>query len=191
MSAKGSITTTDYLDFDKTLNLSFKTLKNDNQYKIAFLIIVGINTGLRISDILSLKHSDFKGDFIELKEKKTNKYRKITLNDNIRKGYKMFCSRLGVEVSDEYVFVSQKNSVYSIMGVNRELKRILGDSKGKLNVSSHSLRKTFGRRVFQNNNENEKSLIYLSELFNHSNTSITRRYLGIRQQELSNIYINL
>ena len=61
--------------------------------------------------------------------------------------------------------------------------------KGK--VSSHSLRKSFGRRVWSNDNESERSLIYLSELFNHSSSLTTRIYLGIRQEELNDIYLNL
>ena len=60
-----------------------------------------------------------------------------------------------------------------------------------LNISSHTLRKTFGRRVYNNNNESEKALIYLSEMFNHTSLAVTRLYLGIRQEELNEIYMNL
>ena len=58
-------------------------------------------------------------------------------------------------------------------------------------ISSHSLRKTFGRQVWNNNGESDKALLYLSELFNHSSPAITKRYLGIRQEELDDIYMNL
>jgi integrase len=192
MSQKGTITTADYLDFDRTLNKCIKMLKTERNFKIPFLVIVGINSGLRISDLLTLKHKDFQGNSIEIKEKKTNKYRKITINDNLKSAYQLFLSRLDEEpVNDNFIFVSQKNTVFAVRSVNRELKEILSDNKGKLNVSSHSLRKTFGRRVFQNNKESEKSLIFLSDMFNHSSVSLTRRYLGIRNEEISNIYLSL
>ena len=192
MSQKGTITTSDYLDFDRTLNKCIKILKTEKKFKIPFLVIVGINSGLRISDILTLKHKDFQTNSIEIKEKKTNKYRKITINDNLKSAYKIFLSRLDEEPeNDNFIFVSQKNSVFAVRSVNRELKEILSDNNGKLNVSSHSLRKTFGRRVFQNNKESEKSLIFLSDMFNHSSVSLTRRYLGIRKEELENIYLSL
>ena len=57
------------------------------------------------------------------------------------------------------------------------------------NFSCHSLRKTFGRQVYNMNSENsELALIKLMELFNHSSVTITKRYLGLRQEELLNTY---
>ena len=48
-----------------------------------------------------------------------------------------------------------------------------------------------GRRVWENDNQSERALVYLMELFNHSSLAITKRYLGIRQEELDDIYMNL
>jgi integrase len=57
------------------------------------------------------------------------------------------------------------------------------------NFSSHSLRKCFGREIFNRSGENaELAIVKLSQLFNHSSTSITRRYLGISQKELLETY---
>jgi integrase len=69
------------------------------------------------------------------------------------------------------------------------LKTMFGTKS--LACSTHSLRKTFGRQVWTNNGESDKALLYLSELFNHSSPAITRRYLGIRQEELDDIYMSL
>ena len=74
--------------------------------------------------------------------------------------------------------------------VNRHLKKIktVYQLKAK-NVSTHSLRKTFGRRVVDMSGPDaEMALIKLSELFNHSSPSVTRRYLGLRQEELGEVY---
>lgn len=187
MSVKNSVTTSDYLNFDSTLNKAMKIIKNDKNYKLGFLIVFGINAGLRISDILKLKHEDLKNDSISLTESKTNKKRAIRLNDNIKRAYSLLLER--DSESSGYVFLSNQNTVYSIQYVNRELKSILGTKN--LAISSHSLRKTFGRAVYLNNNESEKALLYLSELFNHSSLAITKRYLGIRQEELDDIYMSL
>ncbi|PXY45240.1 hypothetical protein DMB68_11150 [Flavobacterium hydrophilum] len=104
------------------------------------------------------------------------------INDNIHNALALF-----EKDYNGYAFKSQKNTVYSPQHVNRLLKKYF--KKGK--ISTHSLRKSFGRRVWENYNQSVRSLIYLSELFQHSSIIITRIYLGIRQEELDNIYVNL
>ena len=187
MSVKGSVTTCDYLNFDSTLNKAIKLIKNDKNYKLGFLVVLGINSGLRISDLLSLKFSDLESDSITLLEKKTNKKRIIRINDNIKNALDLLKTR--VEVHEGFIFTSNQNTVYSTQYVNRKIKELFGAKK--LSVSTHSLRKTFGRQVYSNNNETEKALLYLSDLFNHSSPAITKRYLGIRQEELDDIYMSL
>ncbi len=190
MSLKNSNTTSDYLDFDATLNKSIKLLKSDDKKnKIAFLTIIGINVGLRISDLLKLKHSDFSGNTISLIEQKTGKRREIKINENIQNAYTIYRSKIGFFNPDDFLFISQKKSVYSNRHVNRLLKSIFG-TKNK-NISSHSLRKTFGRRVWENDNFSDRALITLSKLFNHTSTSTTRIYLGIQQEEIDDIYMSL
>lgn len=187
MSLLGSKTTSDYIDFDRTMNVGLKLINTDSKKIIGLYIIVSINTGLRISDVLKLKWSDLVGDTFEIIEKKTNKHRVIRVNDSIKSVLKKF----DIENYNEFIFVSQKGSVYSVQQINRILKNVFKIESKKHNISSHSLRKSFGRRVYENNNESEKSLVYLSELFNHTSLSITRKYLGIRQEELNDIYMNL
>lgn len=187
MSLKKSSTTSDYLNFDSTLNKAIKIIKTDKNYKLGFLIVFGINAGLRISDILELKHEDLENNSISLVESKTNKKRVIRLNDNIKNAYSLLKDRCSETTG--YVFTSNQNTVFSSQYVNRKLKEILGSKN--LAISTHSLRKTFGRQVWSNNNETDKALLYLSELFNHSSPAITKRYLGIRQEELDDIYMNL
>jgi integrase len=187
MSLKNSVTTSDYLNFDTTLNKAMKMIKSDSNYKLGFLVVFGINTGLRISDILRLKVEDLNGDSISLVESKTNKKRIIKLNDNVKTAFK-FLKERNPNI-EGYVFTSNQNTVLSKQYVNRKLKEVFGSKS--LAVSTHSLRKTFGRQVWSNNNETDKALLYLSELFNHSSPAITKRYLGIRQEELDDIYMSL
>jgi integrase len=186
MSLKNSVTTSDYMNFDSTLNKAMKIIKTDKNYKLGFLVVFGINAGLRISDILKLKHEDLENDSISLVESKTNKKRIIRLNDNIKNAYELLKTRTDVRVG--YIYFNQ-STVITVQYVNRKLKEMFATKN--VAISSHSLRKTFGRQVWSNNNETDKALLYLSELFNHSSPAITKRYLGIRQEELDDIYMSL
>jgi site-specific recombinase XerD len=190
MSVKGSYTTSDYLDFDATMMKALKTLKaGKKDFKIAFLTILSINVGLRISDTLLLKHHQLQEKEIILCEKKTGKRRIITLNENVRGAYEIYCSKLARYSGEDFVFISQNRKAYSARQVNRVLKKLFG-TRGK-NVSTHSLRKTFGRRVWENDNYSERSLILLNQLFGHSSINTTKIYLSLQQEEIQDIYLNL
>ena len=184
MSTKGTSTKADYIDFDKASIVGQKLLKDEKTKSIGLYIIMAINTGLRVSDLLSLKFDNVSGETLKLNEQKTGKHRTIKLNDNIKKALTSFDR----ERKDDFLFTSQKNGVFATQSLNRILKDVFKKEAKTLNISSHSLRKSFGRKVYENNGESEKALTYLSELFNHSSLSITRIYLGIRQEELNDIY---
>jgi integrase len=187
MSKKGTTTTADYLNFDETTSKALKIIRSGKDSNLGFLVLAGINLGIRIGDILTLRYEDFDGDNIVITEKKTTKKRTIRVNENVREGLKLL--KLKTKNEKGPIFMTTRGAVHSTQYVNRWLKVHFGSKK--INVSSHSLRKTFGRRVWVNHNENEKALIYLSELFNHSSLAITKRYLGIRQEELNDIYMSL
>lgn len=185
--------TSDYIDFDRAINKGHKLLSDKKKCRIGFYIIYSINTGLRISDVLKLKHKDIIGDKIFITEKKTKKKRIITLNKEIKKAYsklKLIFQENYIRFNEnDFIFISQKGSVYKTQSINDLLKTIFNSKT--LQISSHSLRKSFARRVYQNNNESENSLILLSDIFSHSSISITRIYLGIRQETISNVYLSL
>lgn len=185
--------TSDYLDYDKALNKGLSLLSDKKKCVIGFYIIFSINTGLRISDILNIKHKDLAEEKLVVVEKKTQKQRVITLNDVVKKAYTKLVSLLveaDVRFSEnDFIFISQKGSVYKTQSINDVLKTIFNTKK--LQISSHSLRKSFARRVYQNQNESENSLVLLSDIFGHSSIAITRRYLGIRQETISNVYLSL
>lgn len=173
-----------YLEFDTALNKGMKLIKEGRQKHFGLLIIVAINLGLRISDVLKLTFGQLRNDSFHIIEGKTGKKRKLTVNHNIKNALKFFED----EPNNFYCFRSQKNSVYSTQQINRLMKQHFN---GGRKYTSHSLRKAFGRRVWENDNGSERSLIYLNELFNHVTIKQTKVYLGIRQDELDNIYLNL
>ncbi len=189
MSLKNSSTISDYLEFDSTLNKAIKILKDekDKNFKIAFLALVGINVGLRISDLINLTFEDIERNNIMLIETKTKKKRTIQFNEHIMSPFELFKNRS--KSTTGKLFHSNQQKPFSTQYLNRAIKVMFG--KRDLNVSTHSLRKTFGRRVWDNNQQTDTALIYLSEIFNHSSIAVTRRYLGIRQEQLKDIYMNL
>lgn len=192
MSRLHSTTTADYLEWDTMLCIVRKLYKDGN-YRMSLLIGTGAFTGLRISDILSLRWKMLMGESFILAEKKTGKVREVKINKDFQR-HILDCFRaLNVLDCDEYCFISRKQCVYSIQRVNAVFKEI----KAKYNLriahfSTHSLRKTFGRKVVEMSGDNsEMALIKLSELFNHSTPQITRRYLGLRKEELMEVYETL
>jgi site-specific recombinase XerD len=168
-------------------------LLNDKKMSVfGFYIIFSINTGLRVSDIMQIKHSDLSCDKIYLKEKKTKKAREISLNNVVRNSYQSMLATLDLKnanIDNNYIFLSQKGTVYRTQSINVILKTLFNTKR--LQISSHSLRKAFARKVYENMNESENALVLLSDIFNHSNIAITRRYLGIRQETIDNIYLTL
>jgi integrase len=190
MSAKFSTTTADYLEWNQAMKL-IRNLYNDGNFKMSLLISFGSFWGLRISDILSLKWEQvYNLDEFSLIERKTGKTRQIKINAQLKRHIEDCYKNIIPRMLNEYIFTSQKGSIYSIQRVNVILKDLKFKYNLKIkNFSSHSLRKCFGREIFNRSNENaELAIVKLSQLFNHSNPSITRRYLGISQKELLDTY---
>jgi integrase len=184
MSVKGTSTTSDYLDFEKIMFKSKNILENEKTRIYGLYIIIAINTGLRIGDIRKLTFDDLRNDKLTIIEGKTKKTKTIAINENIKE----LVNKYGKGKTGS-PFISQKKGTVTVQHLNVQLKKLIKE-KG-LRISSHSMRKTFGRRVYFQNNESEKALMYLMDLFNHSSMAITKKYLGIRQEELNNIYLNL
>ena len=192
MSRLHSTTTADYLEWDTMLSI-VRRLYKDGYYRISLLIGVGAFTGLRISDILSLRWAELLDGSFTLVEKKTGKSREIKINKDFRKHIKDCYNMLDITNVNEYCFMSKKQCVYSVQRINVILKEVKERYNLKItHFSTHSLRKTFGRRVVEMaGDRSEMALIKLAELFNHSTPQITRRYLGLRREELLEVYDGL
>lgn len=190
MSAKFSNTTADYLEWNEAMNL-IRKLNDDNKVTLSLYIGCSCFFGLRASDTLSLKWQDvLDKDELQLVEKKTLKKRDIKINQQLKKHISDCYFKINPANLSEYMFLSQKGTVYSIQRINVILKGLKKQYNLKIkNFSSHSLRKSFGREIFNRSGSSaELSLVRLSQLFNHSNPSITRRYLGIAKEELMETY---
>jgi len=194
MSLKGQRTTTTCLDWDQFKSLIGR-LERDGEYRFCLLIAIGVFTALRISDILTLRYSHFEGsDILTIQEKKTGKTRRIKINYDLQTLIRRLKPQLYPKDSEELIFLNRyKSKAIDKSWVNVKLKQIFKryDIHIEGNVSSHMFRKTLGNRVLRLNNYSNEAIILLMELFSHSSPSITRRYLGIREREIMDVYDSL
>jgi integrase len=193
MSTLHSTTTSDYIEWDSMLNLVRK-LYRDKKYRMSLMIGCGCFFGLRISDLKRLSWNHIlNGEKYIIIEKKTGKRREIKINKGLQAHAEDCYRTLNVNDKDELCFVNKFGKPISTQMINRHLKAIKSQYGLKVeHLSSHSFRKTFGRKVVSNAGEqSEMALIKLSEIFNHASPMITRRYLGLRAEELEEIYDGL
>lgn len=195
MSSKHSYTTADYIPFEVATTL-VRRLYRDGNYRMSLLIGCGIFFCLRISDLLQLRWCDILDkDALVIWEKKTGKRRDIRINRGFA-GHITDCHEaLGICDNSQPCFLNRYGSVISLQMVNRSLKEIRVRYQVPVtNFSTHSLRKTWARKIYENENlqgRGEMALLKLSELMNHSAPNITRRYIGLRKEELGELYDSL
>ena len=187
-----------------------KTIKNmrailkSQSTRNELLFILGINVGLRISDILKLKVRDLTKsntkapkDYVIITEIKTRKIKKFYIGDIVKKVIENYMKENNNPGFDTYIFLSKK-------GVNRPITRqqayriinnaaeslgiVERNDQGNLihgEIGTHTLRKTFGYHSFQNGT----SLELLMDLFNHSSKTQTLRYIGITEEQKKDVYL--
>jgi len=156
------------------------------------LIILGSHTALRISDLLRVTWPDVYdegvGDFrshIILTEKKTGKQKTIALNRQAVTALRLlYPHRRGV-----FVFVSNRRDERAISRVQAwRVIRAAAEAIGLAGViACHSLRKTFGYFAWKSG----VLPVMLMDIFNHSSFEITRRYLGISQDDRDKVYLDM
>lgn len=140
------------------------------------LFLLGIYTGLRISDLLKLKVSDVKNrSHFVLKEQKTKKMKKVFINRYLKTELKKYI----VDKSSNNFLVQSRegeNKPLSRQRIWQVLKKVSKEI-GLDSVGCHTLRKTFGYHYYNKT----KDVVFLQELYNHSSPAITLRYIGTSQ----------
>ena len=160
------------------------------------LIITGLNTALRIGDLLNLKWEnvyDFQTStffrHVYIKEQKTAKNNIVSINANVCDSLRLLKSHLPLVSEKDYLFQSRlhnsrpihRSRAYAII---REVSTAL-DIKGT--ISCHSLRKSFGYHAWKQG----YSPAIIMEIYNHSSFEITRNYLSINQDDKDQLYMNI
>ena len=195
MSQKHSYTTADYLPWDTAMVLVRK-LYRDGNYRMSLLVGCGCFFGLRISDLRQLTWAQIlEKDEFTIYEQKTGKRRVIRINKGFQRHIRDCHDAMNVRNDDRHCFLNRYHSIVSLQMINRELKSVKVKYQLKIDhFSTHTLRKTWARQIWEIENANgrgDMALLKLSELMNHSAPNITRRYIGLRQQELGEMYNSL
>ena len=153
-------------------------------YRNLLIFVLGTNSGLRISDILSLNVEDVQEkDYIEITEKKTHKRKKFPINTKLKSMFKRFTRGRN---KDEPLFMStfgnrmERTQCYRI--ISEACKKAGIDYK----VGCHTLRKSFGYHMYRKFND----IALLQKIFAHSSSTITLRYIGINQDIIDESYNN-
>lgn len=160
------------------------------------LIVIGLNTSLRISDILALRWKDVYNfqtrcyrQHLHVTEKKTQKKNTVALNGAIVDALELLWDDQNYISPERYLFLSQK-------GVNQPITRnraftIIKEAANTLgfedNISCHSLRKTFGYQAWK---QGVQPALLMS-IYNHSSYEITKHYLGINQDERDQVFLRI
>lgn len=140
------------------------------------LYLLGISTGLRIGDLVKLRIEDVKGrSSVKLYEGKTKKPRTVYL-DSIMPEIADYLEGKG---DTGYVFASAKGGHITTTQAYRALAKA-ADLLGWDWIGTHTLRKTYGYQYYKVYN----NIVDLCEIFNHSSQAVTRRYIGLREEEL-------
>jgi integrase len=151
---------------------------------MALLIEFGFRTLLRYSDISRFTWNNvLNKDELVLNEKKTGKKRSIKVGTVLKALLLEYYELLGQPNLDFTIFT------YSLRHTNRLLQlgsRFVGIRKKR--VSTHSLRKSGARFLYEENQKSEDVFLKISMILNHSSTQVSRRYLGITKEEISDVY---
>ena len=175
--------TSDYLTTDELKRLN-KYFQKQQNYQMALLIEFGFRTLLRYSDISRFTWEDvLNKDELVLNEKKTGKKRSIKVGTVLKALLLEYYELIQQPDLESIIFN------YSLRHTNRLLQfgaRCVGIRKK--NVSTHSLRKSGARFLYDDNNRSEDVFLKISMILNHSSTQVSRRYLGITKEEISDVY---
>lgn len=187
--------------FDKRIEELNKDDKRQTMARIAarnkMLFLIGINLGLRASDLCSVKWNFFlneDGTFKEFytlmpkKTKKTKKFVKLYFNQVVKKAVAEYIEKYPIKDMNDYLFKSKKGKCITEISLGRIIKDAAKEVGIERNICSHSLRKTFGYWAWHNAEDKNKALVTLQMLFNHSDTKTTLKYIGILNSEIEEMF---
>ena len=156
--------------------------RNKNANRDVFLFLIGINSGLRMSDIVKLQKKDIiSSKNPRIVEKKTGKTRILYLS-SLQDLIQDYTKDLEPE---DYLFPSTKGNHLKVNTVYQMFQKV-AKLLGRDDIGTHTLRKTFGYHYYKKT----KDVATLMEIFGHSSEKITKRYIGINEDEISETLLN-
>lgn len=192
-------------DMLKVFDKHIEEATNDNQKQIAqrnkLLFIIGMNVGIRGSDLRTLKWSfffdrqngelKFKNFYVlqPMKQRKQKKFVKLFFNQTVKTAINNYIAEYPIENLDSYLFSSRKgNEPITVKALWRIIKDAAIEAGIQQNIGSHSLRKSFGFWCWHQAEDKNKALVILQQIFNHSSTQVTARYIGILDDEIEDMF---
>ena len=186
------MTTTEPIRDKKQFQQLAKYWLNRGNNRNYAMIVLGFHTALRIADLLGLKWDDVydrkRGKFrshVILMERKTGKGKSIALNSNAVRALTLCMP----ERRGKYIFVSNRKDEKAIC--RQQAWRIIRAAAEGIRIAGcigcHSLRKTFGYFAWKSG----VMPVMLMDIFNHSSFEITKRYLGITQDDRDRVYLRM
>ena len=187
--------------FDKHIEKATDKNKRQIATRNKLLFVLGINIGIRASDLRALRWSFFfeqKDNTLSfrdcysiqpIKQRKQHKYVKLYFNDTVKKIITDYLNEYPFNNIDDFVFPSRKGEDAIETGsMWRIIKSAANEAGINQNIGSHSLRKTFGYWVWHESSDKTKALVILQQIFNHSSTQTTAKYIGITDDEFQKTY---
>jgi integrase len=186
---KGANVTVDPIRSLKDIRTIINALKGNPRNKLLF--VMGINNGLRVTDLLKIRVREVKtaraGEIIRITETKTGKQNVLVINASVYKALQDYLQKATLSDND-FLFKSARGSGAIKRGfVNKLMKRWAARANLKGRYGCASLRKTWGyiqRTVYGVGFE------IIAKRFNHSSPEVTVRYLGIQDQEVYDTLMN-
>lgn len=195
-------------EIDAMLNVFDKHIEeatNNNQRQIAcrnkLLFVIGMNVGIRGSDLRTLKWSfffdkqngelKFKNFYVlqPMKQRKQKKFVKLFFNQTVKTVINNYVSEYPIDNLDDYLFSSRKgDEPITVQSLWRIVKDTASEAGIEQNIGSHSLRKSFGFWCWHKAEDKNKALVILQQIFNHSSTQVTARYIGILDDEIEDMF---
>lgn len=192
MAQKNVLTASDYLPFEEYEKL-IAGLRKDKQYIWELYATLSFSTALRTSDVRNLHWREVLRNAITVTEKKTKKIRTIKLNADVQAKIRRLYNLLGQPNANCLIFANKRTGEpITSQYVNLKLKEFKKKYNLEIgNFSTHTFRKTFGRYVYESTHQSPESLLLLNKILKHTSTEVTKTYIGITQDEIDSVFLNL
>ncbi|MFJ8259524.1 site-specific integrase [Peribacillus asahii] len=181
---------------EKKINAIKKILKSENLRDYAWFTL-GINSGLRISDILNLTFGDVLKkekvvNKIIIRERKTDKEKNFSLGPKTIKALEEYINSITSYELDDPLFFSKKFKDGKRKAISRQHAHYVINEAAKEvgvneSIGAHSLRKSFGYHAFKKGYD----IVLIQNMLNHDSPSTTLRYIGITQDEMDEVYVSM
>ena len=170
---KAEVKDMEYLTPSEALEIAKSCeLESRNPLRKKAMFITLINSGMRASELRTLKFSDITEDWIYVNHGKGNKARKIPLHPSVSNAINEYVKneRKG---NSEFIFVNKSNNPLTAVNIDRDLERLLNNTKINKHISAHRLRDSLATIQYINGSD----IKTIQETLGHSNIQMTLHYV--------------